>query len=125
MLEEIVVAVDDRPGILAEMGELLGRQEVNIATLAASTINGQGIVHLVVDDGDDAAAILKENGFDVQGSREVISTTIDDRPGEFGRYCRRLEAAGVTIHAAYVARRDAGETEFILAVDDLETARTA
>jgi hypothetical protein len=123
MLEEIVITVDDdQPGLLAEMGELLGSAGVNIHTLAASNINGQGIVHLVVDDGDDAAEALTSNGFKVDGTREVIAVTLDDRPGELGRYCRKLSEAGVSVKAVYVARRDAGETELIFSVDDLEAA---
>ena len=125
MLEEITVVVDDRPGTLAEIGELLGRESVNIETLSASTHNGQGVIHLVVDDGEDAAEILSSNGFKVDGVRSVLATTLDDRPGELGRYCRRLSQAGVDISAAYVMRRGAGETELIFAVDDLEAATEA
>lgn len=125
MLEEIIVTVDERPGVLADIGELLGGSGVNIETLCASTHNGQGVIHLVVDDGDDAGEILVSNGFKVEGSRPVLAVTIDDRPGELGRYCRRLAGAGVSISAAYVAKRMGGETELIFAVDDFETATQA
>jgi hypothetical protein len=125
MLEEIIVVVDDRPGILAELGELLGRSRVNIETLSASSHNGQGVIHLVVDDGDDAAEALTENGFKVEDTRPVLTATLDDRPGELGRYCRRLTDAGVVISAAYVAKRGGGETELIFAVDDLNAAQRA
>jgi hypothetical protein len=126
MLEEIMIAIgDDRPGLLAEIGELLGRAGVNIGTLAATNIDGKGVVHLVVDDGDDAGEVLVANGFDVQGSRPVLTATIEDRPGELGRYCRRLAEAGVAISSAYVARRGGGESELILAVDDFEAAKQA
>jgi hypothetical protein len=125
MLEELVVIVDDdRPGLLAELGELLGSAGVNIHTLAASNVNGQGIIHLVVDDGEDAGELLMSNGFKVDGTREVMSVTLDDRPGELGRYCRRLSEAGVAVKAVYVAHRNAGETELIFSVDDLETAQS-
>src|SRR5918999_5274408 len=99
MLEEIVVTVDDRPGVLAEIGELLGDARVNIETLTATTYNGIGVIHLVVDDGEDAGEILKSNGFKVEGARAVLTATLDDRPGELGRYCRRLADSGVTISA--------------------------
>jgi hypothetical protein len=124
MLEEIVVTVDDRPGVLAEIGELLGDAQVNIESLTATTYNGIGVIHLVVDDGEDAGEILKSNGFKVEGARAVLTATLDDRPGELGRYCRRLADSGVTISAAYIARRGGGETELIFAVDDLDTAKT-
>lgn len=122
MLEEIIVTVDDRPGVLAEMGELLGSAGVNIETLSASAFEGRGIIHLVVDDGEDASELLKSNGFTVEGSRPVLTATLDDRPGELGRYCRRLSAQGVQISAAYVVKRGEGETELLFAVDDLESA---
>ena len=125
MLEEIVVIVDDQPGVLADVGELLGRAGVNIETLCASGHNGQGVIHLVVDDGDDAAEVLSSNGYKVETSRPVLTATLDDRPGELGRYCRRLAAAGVDITSAYVAKRSGGETELIFAVDDVEAAQKA
>ena len=125
MLEEIIVTADDRPGVLAEIGELLGDAGVNIETLSAFNSDGTGVVHLIVDDGDDAAEILSQNGFKVEGSRGVLTATLDDQPGELGRYCRRLAKQGVAISAAYVAKRSGGETELIFAVDDLESAQNA
>lgn len=123
MLEEIIVIADDRPGMLAEVGELLGGAEINITTLSASTHNGHGVIHLVVDDGDDAGEILALNGFKVEGSHPVLTVTLDDRPGELGRYCRKLSNAGVSVSSAYVARRGAGETELIVAVDNVEAVQ--
>lgn len=125
MLEEIIVTADDRPGALAEIGELLGSAGVNIETLSAYNSDGTGVVHLIVDDGDDAGEILAQNGFKVEGSRGVLTATLDDRPGELGRYCRRLASQGIAISAAYVAKRSGGETELVFAVDDLETAKKA
>lgn len=125
MLEEIIITVDDNPGALAEIGELLGKADVNIETLSASTHNGSAFVHLVVDDGEDAGEMLQSNGFKVEGTRQVLTATLDDRPGELGRYCRKLADAGVNVSAAYIGRRSGGETEVIFAVDDLEAARSA
>ena len=125
MLEEIIVVADERPGVLAEIGELLGDAGVNIETLSAFNSDGTGVVHLVVDDGDDAGEILAQNGFKVEGTRAVLTATLDDRPGELGRYCRRLASQGVGISAAYVAKRGGGETELIFAVDDIDAARNA
>jgi hypothetical protein len=125
MLEEIIVTVDDRPGVLAEIGEVLGRAKVNIETLTATTFNGVGVIHLVVDDGEEAGQKLRASGFKVEATRPVLVATLDDQPGELGRYCRKLAEGGITISAAYVARRGSGETEMIFAVDDIEAAKKA
>lgn len=64
-------------------------------------------------------------GYEIVKTRQVLVITVDDRPGELGRYCRRLADSGIHISSAYVARRSVGETEVILAVDDLDQARKA
>ena len=125
MLEEIIVTADDQPGALARIGELLGSSGINIETLSAFTYNGLGVVHLIVDDSDDVAELLRSNDFKVDGTRAVLTATLDDRPGELGRYCRKLSAAGVDISTAYVMKRAGGESELIFAVDDLEAAQEA
>ncbi|CAN5699911.1 amino acid-binding protein [soil metagenome] len=122
MLEEIIITADEHPSLLAEVGELLGNAGVNIETLSATTFNGRGVVHLVVDDGEDAAEVLAAHGFKLEGARPVLAVTLDDRPGELGRYCRNLADNGVAVSAAYLARRNGGETELIFAVDNLEAA---
>jgi hypothetical protein len=125
VFEEITIVVDDKPGVLADIGEALGRSGVNIETLSAFTHEGRGVVQLVVDDEEDAAEALKQEGIAVEGSRPVMLVTLDDRPGELGRYCRKLADAGVTISGAYLSKRGGGETELIFTVDDLEAARQA
>ena len=125
MLEEIILTVEDKPGALAEIGELLGASSVNIETLSASIHNGVGFLHLVVDDGEEAAEVLKANGFSVEAVRPVLPVTLDDRPGELGRYCRNLARSGVAISAAYVLNRGNGETELLFAVDEPEMAQQA
>ncbi|MEA2505916.1 MAG: hypothetical protein QOH48_534 [Actinomycetota bacterium] len=125
MFEEITIVVDDKPGMLAEIGEALGRSGVNIETLSAFTQGDRAVVQLVVDDEEDAAEALKVEGITVEGSRPVMLVTLEDRPGELGRYCRRLADAGVTISGAYLSKRGAGETELIFTVDDMEAARRA
>ena len=125
MLEQIVVRTEDRPDILAEIGELLGESEVNIETISLSTHDGEGLIRLVVDDAEEAGELLASRGFTVEASSPVLAVTLDDRPGELGRYCRKLASAGVEISAVYLARREGGETELIFAVDDLEQAQGA
>jgi hypothetical protein len=125
VFEEITIVVDDKPGVLAEIGEALGRSGVNIETLSAFTYEGKGVVQLVVDDEEDAAEALKLEGIAVAGSRPVMLVTLEDRPGELGRYCRKLADAGVAISGAYLSKRGGGETELIFTVDDLEAAQEA
>jgi len=120
---EIVVETEDRPGIIAEIGELFGQARVNIKAAAAFSENGRGHLHFVVDNADRALAALKVGGWNVTENQEVLAVSVDDEPGALGRYARRLAAAGVNITALYAAGDRAGDKELIVAVDDLAAAR--
>ena len=123
MPTEIVVETEDRPGVIAEIGELFGQARVNIKAAAAFSQNGRGHLHFVVDNEDRALAALRVGGWKVTAKREVLSVSLGDEPGELGRYARRLAEAGVNITALYTAGERAGDKELIVAVDDLAAAR--
>lgn len=123
MPTEIVVESEDRPGILAQIGEMFGEIEINILAAAAFTHEGKGIIHFVVDDADRAQGSLEQAGYKVMTVREVLNVSVDDRPGELGRFARKLADAGVNITSFYTAGSGMGDTELILAVDNVEAAK--
>ncbi len=122
---EIVIETEDRPGVIADLGELLGEAKVSITAAAAVVADGKGILHFVVDDADRALGALRRAGWKVRRSREVLAVSLDDRPGELGRYARRLAEAGINITALYTAGSRGGDREIIVSVDDLNEARQA
>lgn len=115
---EIVLVLEDRPGALADVGEIIGGAGANIVAAAAVALQGKGVVRFVVDDSEAALAALKRAGVPVEGVREVMAVTLEDRPGELGRYARNLADAGVNISALYLGGQRGGERELIVALDD-------
>jgi hypothetical protein len=124
MLTEVVLALEDRIGALADLGELLGRNGVDIRALAVvRVVEGQALAHLVVEPADVAVRVLRQHGLDPQRVREVLSVTLEDEPGALGRYCRRLADASIDLEAVYLAGERNGAKELVLAVGDLQAAR--
>ena len=70
MAVDLTLILDDRPGELARMGEVLGDAGVNIAGLAAFTGEGRGVIHVLVDDDATARATkaLKAVQFDASST---------------------------------------------------------
>jgi hypothetical protein len=123
MLTEVVVALEDRIGALADLGELLGRRGVNIRALAVvRAAPGRALAHLVLEPADVAVRVLHEHDLIPERVREVLSVTIEDEPGALGRYCRRLADASINLEAVYLAGESTGTKELVLAVSDLEAA---
>jgi hypothetical protein len=124
MLTEVVVELQDRVGALAEVGEVLGERAVNIRALAVVMVaEGRALAHLVVEPADAAVQALREHGLVPQRVREVLSVTLEDEPGELGRYCRKLADAAINLEAVYLAGERNGAKELVLAVSDLQAAR--
>ena len=94
MPTEIVVETRDRPGGIAEIGELFGNARVNIKAAAAFAHGGQGYLHFVVDNADRALAALKVGGWKVSQARE--GGTVIRRSGDHVRVApTSLEACHV------------------------------
>lgn len=125
MAVNFTVILEDRPGELARLGEIMGDAGVNIGGLAAFTGDGRGVIHVLVDD--DAAAraaeALREARMGVADEREVLVVDAEDRPGSLGELARELAEANVNIDLAYTTF--GGGVKIVIATDDLENARAA
>ena len=122
---DLTLILDDRPGELARMGEVLGDSGVNIGGLAAFTGEGRGVIHVLVDDdaAPRATTALREAKMGIADEREVLVIDVVDRPGTLGELARELAAANVNIDLAYTTF--GGGVKIVIATDDLESARAA
>jgi hypothetical protein len=124
MATDLTVVLDDRAGQLAHMAEALGDAGVNIQGFCATTSDGLGIVHVLVDNAMVAqnALILADIKVEGEADAVVIDLTDEvDHPGALGRVAGRVAAAGVNVSIAYLATRNRG----VLVTSDNERAAEA
>jgi hypothetical protein len=125
MATDLTVVLDDRAGQLAHMGEALGDAGVNIEGFCATTDDGIGIVHVLVENAMVAqnALILADIKIEGEADAVVIDLTSEeaDRPGALGRVAGRVATAGINVSVAYLATRDRA----VLVTSDNEKAREA
>ena len=122
---DFTLILDDQPGELARLGEILGQAGVNIAGLAAFTGEGRGVIHVLVADEATTRArqALRAGHMGVADEREVLVIDAENRPGTLGELARELAAANVNIDLAYTAY--GGGVKLVIATDDLQSARAA
>lgn len=101
---DLMVVLEDRPGMLAGVAETLGDAGINIDGICALTSGGSGIVHLLVAEerAAEAQRLLEAGGFEVATVRDVWVAQCPDRPGELGRLLRRIAAADVNCDLVYL-----------------------
>jgi hypothetical protein len=125
MATDLTVLLDDRAGQLAHMGEALGDAGVNIEGFCATTDDGAGIVHVLVENAMVAQNALILADIKIEGEAEavVVDLTSEEagRPGSLGRVAGKVATAGINISVAYLATRDRA----VLVTSDNEKAREA
>jgi len=116
-MHDLSIALGDRPGALAEMGDALGRAGVSIEGGGAFAVGGTGIAHFLFEDGPAARRALEAAGIRVVEVREVLVQRLrQDEPGQLGKITRRMAEAGVNIEVLYSDH----DHQLILVVDNLE-----
>ena len=125
MATDLTVVLDDRAGQLAHMGVALGDAGVNIEGFCATTDDGVGIVHVLVENAMVAqnALILADIKIEGEADAVVVDLTSDEagRPGALGRVAGRVATAVINVSVAYLATRDRA----VLVTSDNEKAREA
>jgi hypothetical protein len=122
MATDLTLCLDDQPGELARLGQVLGEAGVNIEGFCATTSGGgQAEIHVLIEDAAPAFAALANAGIEVVTEEEVAVVDVADRPGVLGQVSRKLGDAGVNITLAYLATN----TRLVFAADDLAKARAA
>jgi len=121
-MTEFVVRLDNRPGSLARLTELLAGEGVNIDALAAWGQNGEGVVRLIVDQPEACARVLDDAGLAYE-ERTVLSALLANQPGELARLTRALADAQINIEAIFILGAHTDGLEVAIAVNDPEAAK--
>jgi hypothetical protein len=119
-MQDVAIAMEDRPGALAEMGDALGRAGVSIEGGGAFVVDGKGIAHFLFEDGATARRALEAAGIRVLAVRDVIVQRLNQgEPGQLGKLTRRMAEAGVNIEVLHSDH----DHQLILVVDDIAQGR--
>lgn len=119
-MKDLAIALENRPGSLAEMGEALGRAGVSVEGGGAWVVGGNGVAHFLFEDGAAAREALEAVGIRVLEERDVVVLRLRQAmPGQLGLLTRRMAEAGVNIEVLYSDH----DHQLILVVDDIERGR--
>src|SRR3989442_8865161 len=123
--KQLTVWVENRPGMLGEVGSALGARKVNIAAFMATVTNNRGTIRMVVDKPAAAKRVFAEHRWETT-EEEVLKVTLPDEPGSLGRIAHRLREASVNIQYAYGGLGpSARRVNAYLGVSDLKVALIA
>ncbi len=120
-VKEFEIYVQNKPGELARICELLGANGVNIRGISSERGRERSMIKVVTDDEMTAGSVLSRSGLQ-HSAREVLIVRLQDKPGELGKAARKLARAMVNVDSLYIIGKEAGVTEIALTVDDQKKA---
>ena len=119
-MKDLEIILDNTPGTLATMGEILGRNKISLEGGGVFQNGPTATAHFLVDEPERARQVLEDADIRVVAINEVIIQKLrQDLPGQLGMFCRQLATAGVNILTQYSDHSN----QLIVVVDDYTKAR--
>ncbi len=119
-IRQISIFIENRPGRLAAVTQLLGDAGVDIRSLSLADTRDFGILRLIVNKPDFAIEVLKSAGCTITVTN-VVGVKIPDRPGGLADVLQTLNRADVNVEYMYAfVSRSAESAHVIFRVDDEE-----
>jgi hypothetical protein len=121
-MKAIKLIIEDRPGVMAEIADLLAQQQINIQKIEGETVDRYAVLELVVDRPDDAMRLLHTHGMQAV-SDDLITIRIADQPGALARVTRELKDAKLSLRGISTLQRQDGYCFVALSTDNDAVAR--
>lgn len=121
-MKECSIQLTNHPGDLARVAQALARRGVNIKALAAISVGGVAMAHILPDDIVVARSALEAANIRFTES-EVHIVLLENTAGMVGNVTSRLGDAGVNLEALYVTGIADGLVELAIVSDNPKKAK--
>lgn len=120
LIKQISVFVENRPGSLAEVTQMLADHGIDIHAFCVADTTNFGILRMMVSDPDETFAVLREAQFTVSMTK-VVAVRLQDRAGGLHDVLMALRDGGLSVEYAYsFISRSSGFAAVLLCLDDNE-----
>lgn len=119
IIKQISIFVENKPGRLAEVTEIIAKNNINMRALSLADTANFGILRIIVDDPNKVEKILKENEMTVSIT-SVISICVEDKPGGLAEILKILAAENIGIEYmyAFVSKQAADGAYVIMRIEE-------
>lgn len=100
MPKELSVFVDNRPGRLRSVAQVLSDSKINVRTMTLQDRGQYGLMKLIVDKPEKASLALKDNGF-ACAVKEILAIELKDKAGSFLKLADTLTSNKINVEDAY------------------------
>lgn len=121
-LKQLSVFLENRPGHLSHVCDVLTAAKLNIATLTLADTREFGILRLILREWKEAKEALETAGF-VVNTTDVMAIEVPDRPGGLESILKQAETMGLSVEYMYAfALRQSESALIVIRFDDMARA---
>ncbi|MBC7108492.1 MAG: ACT domain-containing protein [Methanomassiliicoccales archaeon] len=121
MMRQFEIYVQNRPGEVAWIAEILAKNSVNIRGISTDLGSNRPMIRVITDDENSARSALKNAGLEFS-ERDVLVVSLSDRPGELSKLTKKLARAGINIESIFILGARTPREEIAIGVDQPEKA---
>ena len=123
--KQISIFLENRPGELARIGDILSRHRINIQAISVSDTVDFGVIRIVADEHEEAKKVLRQEGLSFV-EVDVLAIETQNRPGALAQIAHKLSKAKVNVEYVYSGASDEkGFARIVLRVSNLARAKQA
>jgi hypothetical protein len=121
-IKQISVVLENIPGKLSELSDVLGGEGINIRAITVADTSDLTTVRMVVDDPKKAVLVLEGKDYSIR-QRDVLAVETPDHPGGLNAVLKPLRDAHINVHYLYPYIGRVGDNAIlIVGVDKLDEA---
>lgn len=125
MINQISVFLENRPGQLLKVTDILTENSINIRAINIAETSDYGILRLVCDQSEKALKLLTENGFMATLS-QVVAVAVPDEVGGLHKLLEAVTKENVDIEYMYsIFGKTDGLAYMIFKVNEPEQLKNA
>ncbi len=121
-LKQLSVFLENRPGHLSRVCEVLAGAGINIVTMTLADTREFGILRLIVREWQRAKEVLEAASFAVN-TTDVMAIEVADEPGGLEKILKAAEAGGLSVEYMYAfACKQKKNALIVIRFDNIERA---
>jgi len=112
-IKQLTIAVENRPGTVAEIAKILGSAKVNILSLMGTAQGTSGTIQLVAEDAKRAKKALDEAKISYQETA-AEECELSNKPGALAQCLEKLATKGVNLNSIHATASKGGRKAVIV-----------
>ncbi len=116
-MQRIIVTVENEVGVLANITEVLAKEDINLASINTEGRGDSGLVILTTEECDRALHALMNAGYRAV-TDDALIIKLRDEPGALAKVAARFRDAAVNIQSLHLLNRHGDYATVVLTADD-------